>query len=137
MKKNLDKIDCNRPHVGVAVIIEDDNKVLLMRRKGAHEEGTWCFPGGKLDFFEKITDCAIRETKEEVGLTITNLRIDNKFTNDMFIREDLHYITFFVRCNAISYDAKIMQPDKCTEIGWFYWDKLPNNLFLPIINYIK
>jgi len=135
MKKQSDKITCNRPHIGVAVIVEDYNdRILLMKRKGAHGEGTWSFPGGKLDKFEDIIDCAIRECKEETGLDITNVRIDG-FTNDMFIREDLHYVTIFVKCNAKSYDAKIMEPNKCTEIGWFYWNNFPENLFLPIINY--
>jgi len=128
---------CNRPHIGVGVIIEDyDGKVLLMKRKGAHSEGTWSFPGGKLDKFETIVDCAIREAKEETGLDIINLQVD-RFTNDMFIEEDLHYITIFVRCQSKSYDAKIMEPEKCTEIGWFDWKNFPKNLFLPIVNYIN
>ena len=130
-------MECNRPHIGVGVIIEDyGGKVLLTKRKGAHGEGTWSFPGGKLDKFETIKDCAIRESKEETGLDIYDLEID-KFTNDMFIEEDLHYITIFVKCGAKTYDAKIMEPEKCTEIGWFDWCNLPENLFLPIINYIK
>ncbi len=130
-------IKCDRPHIGVGIIIEDyDDKVLLMKRKGAHSETTWGFPGGKLDKFETIEDCAIRETKEETGLNITNIQID-KFTNDMFIEENLHYITIFVKCDTKSYNAKIMEPEKCTDIGWFRWNNLPENLFLPIKNYIK
>lgn len=128
---------CDRPHIGICAIIEDyDGKMLLIKRKGSHGEDTWGFPGGKLDKFETIEDCAIRETKEETGLDIINIEID-RFTNDMFIEEDLHYITIFVRCNAKSYDAKIMEPDKIAELGWFDWKNFPENLFLPIINYLK
>jgi 8-oxo-dGTP diphosphatase len=137
MKSNLDKIDCNRPHVGVATVIEDyDGRVLLMKRKGAHGEGTWGFPGGKLNKFESFEDCAIRETKEETGLNIINLESEY-FTNDIFVEDDLHYITIFIKCDAETYDAKIMEPEKCTEIGWFRWDKLPEKLFLPVKNYTK
>jgi len=105
-----------------------------MKRKGAHGEGTWCFPGGKLDKFESIEDCAIRETKEETNLDIYNIKVD-KFTNDMFIRENLHYVTIFVKCNSKTYDVRIMEGDKCSEIGWFHWSNFPDNLFLPILNY--
>ncbi len=130
-------MECNRPHIGIGIIIENyDGKILLMRRKGAHSEGEWGLPGGKLEKFEEIIDCAIREGKEETGLDLIDLKI-NKFTNDMFTDSDLHYITIFVTSKAKSYDAKIMEPDKCTEIGWFYWNNLPEPLFLPIKNYIK
>ena len=90
---------CNRPHVGAGVIVESANEVLLMKRKGAHGEGTWSFPGGKLDMFETIENCAIRETKEEVNLDVYNIKID-KFTNDFFFDDNLHYITIFVKCEC-------------------------------------
>ena len=137
MKKQLNKIICDRPHVGVAIVVDNfDGEVLLMKRKGAHGEGTWGFPGGKLDKFESFKDCAIREAKEETGLDIINLELEY-FTNDMFFEEELHYITIFVKCDADSYDAKIMEPEKCAELGWFRWDKLPENLFLSVKNYTK
>jgi len=54
----------------------------------------------------------------------------------MFIEDDLHYITIFVKCDTETYNAKIMEPEKCTDIGWFYWCDLPQPLFLPIKNYL-
>ena len=40
------------PRVGIGVIIRKDNKILLGKRKNAHGEGSWCFPGGHLEFNE-------------------------------------------------------------------------------------
>jgi len=126
---------CERPHVGVGVIIEKEDKVLLMKRKGSNGSGTWAFPGGKLEKFESFEDCAIREIKEEVDLDIFNIKID-KTTNDLFIEDDLHYVTIFVKCdhNGI---PKIMEPEKCTDIDWFSWNNLPTPLFLPFKNYLN
>ena len=53
-----------RPKIGVGVIVNKDNKVLLLQRKNAHGEGTWCFPGGHLEFNEEIEDCVKREVEE-------------------------------------------------------------------------
>jgi 8-oxo-dGTP diphosphatase len=36
----------NRPKVGVGVFILKDGKVLLAKRKNAHGEGSYAFPGG-------------------------------------------------------------------------------------------
>ena len=59
-----------RPKVGVGVIVTKNSRVLLGKRKGAHGEATWCFPGGHLEFREKLEDCAKRETLEETGVKI-------------------------------------------------------------------
>ncbi len=41
-----------RPLVGIAVLVINDNRVLLGKRKNAHGSGTWAFPGGHLEFNE-------------------------------------------------------------------------------------
>lgn len=60
----------NRPKVGVGVIVIKNNKVLLGKRKNSHGQGTWCFPGGHLEFNESWKNCAIRETKEETDVNV-------------------------------------------------------------------
>ncbi len=82
----------NRPKVGLGVCIRKDGKVLLGKRKNTHGEGDWCFPGGHLEFNETWEDCAIRETKEETGIKIKNIRLATA-TNDIFKKEGKHYIT--------------------------------------------
>ncbi|MGV8171482.1 MAG: nucleotide triphosphate diphosphatase NUDT15 [Candidatus Woesearchaeota archaeon] len=136
MSDAKNKIVCRRPHVGVAVIVVKDGKILLGKRIGAHSSGTWNFPGGKLDFGEEIFDCAKREVLEESGLKIKNLRL-GPYTNDYFKSEDLHYITLFVIADYASGTATIMEPDKCLGWRWIGWDKIPSPMFLPITNLLK
>ena len=124
-----------RPKVGVGVIVIKENKVLLGKRKGTGS-GTWCFPGGHLEFKEDIIDCAKRETLEEVGIEIKNLKL-GPYTNDNNYKEDLHYITLFVISNYDSGDVRLMEPDKCEIWEWFEWNNLPKPLFLPIENLLK
>jgi len=126
----------NRPKIGVGVIVIKDNKVLLGKRKNAHGEGSWCFPGGHLEFNEEIEDCAIREVKEETSIEIKNIR-RGTFTNDIFKKEGKHYVTLFVIADYSSGKVKVMEPEKCEKWEWFKWDKLPKPLFIPIQNLLK
>ena len=121
------------PKVGVAVIVMNDGRVLLGKRKGSHAEGTWSFPGGKLEFNESIEDCAKRETLEESGLEVTNIR-RSIFTNDIFKKDKEHYVTLFVLADYAAGEPQVREPEKCEQWGWFLWSKLPRPLMLPIEN---
>ncbi len=125
-----------RPGVGVAAIIRKEKKVLLLKRKNAHGEGTWCFPGGHLEFNETFEACAQRETKEETGIDITNIHYLT-ISNDMFRKEGKHYVTVFMTCDYVKGEATIKESEKSTNIGWFSWDDLPKPLFLPVENLLK
>src|SRR3989344_129972 len=125
-----------RPKVGLGVCIVKDNKVLLGKRKGAHGEGSWSFPGGHLEFGESYEDCARRETMEEVGITIKNVRFVTA-TNDVFPQEQKHYITIYMVAEYDSGEVKVMEPDRQTDWQWFSWDNLPSPLFIPMQNLLK
>lgn len=122
--------------MGVGVIVVKDNKVLLGKRKNSHGDGSWCFPGGHLEFGEQVEDCATRETSEETGIKIKNIR-PVRFTNDIFEKEQKHYITLFMLSDYMSGDVKVMEPDKCERWDWFSWDKMPTPLFIPIQNLLE
>ena len=125
-----------RPKVGVGVILVKDNKVLLLKRKNTHGEGTWSFPGGHLELNEEIEDCVKREVEEETGITVSKIRFAG-LTNDIFEKENKHYITIFMICDWELGEAQIKEPEKCTKIGWHRWGELPQPLFLPITNILK
>jgi 8-oxo-dGTP diphosphatase len=124
-----------RPKVGTAVIVLKDDKVLLGKRKGSHASGTWNFPGGHLEFGESVEACAKRETKEEAGIEIKNVKT-GPYTNDIF-DEGKHYITLHFIAEYDSGEVRVMEPDKCDEWGWFDWYNLPQPLMLGIENLLK
>jgi 8-oxo-dGTP diphosphatase len=125
-----------RPKVGVGVIVIKDGKILLGKRKNAHGDGTWSFPGGHLELGESWEDCAARETMEEVGITIKNIRFGT-VTNDIFLQEGKHYITIFMLCDYDSGEVRVMEAEKCEKWEWFHWGQLPQPLFIPIQNLLE
>lgn len=65
-----------------AVAIVESGKLLMLRRS---DNGKWTMPGGTMDFGESIHDCAIREIKEESGLTISITDIIGTYSNPNII----------------------------------------------------
>lgn len=125
-----------RPKVGVGVVVIKDGLVLLGKRKNAHGEGSWCFPGGHLEYGETWEECARREALEEAGVTLKNVRFGT-VTNDIFEKEGKHYITIEMVSDYADGEVRLMEPDKFEEWGWFEWNDLPKPLFTSIENQIK
>ena len=130
----------NHIKVGIGVLILDDNKILLGHRVhkakdtgGIYEPDSWCLPGGKQDYDETILECAIRETKEETNLDISNLEVFNAMDD---IQPNKHFVTIQVIAHSFSGELKVMEEDKMDEWKWFDINQLPDNIYSPSKKFI-
>lgn len=57
-----------KPLSVVVCAVEKDGKLLLLRRKRGDYQGLWSLPGGKIEHDEHMSDAAVREVREEVGI---------------------------------------------------------------------
>ena len=114
--------------VGVgAVIVNSENKFFLSLRgkEVRNEAGKWEFPGGGVDFGEKLKDAIVREVREEYGVEIEIidlLDIDDHIIPD----EKQHWVAPTYFCRITSGTPKILEPHKCEQIGWFTIDEIEN-----------
>ena len=86
-------------HVAVAVIEDDQGRVLISRRPvHAHQGGLWEFPGGKLDPGETLSQALWREIHEELGLEVCThrplIRVTHHY-DDRTVLLDVHRVTGF------------------------------------------
>ncbi len=67
--------DASARHDGVAESTDADrgSEVLLIEKRRGLGEGWYNGPGGKLEAGETPPECAVRETREEVGLAVSDL----------------------------------------------------------------
>lgn len=63
------------PKVGVSLLVEDGQRLLLVRRAVDPGLGKWCLPSGFVEWDESPEAAAIRECGEETGLLITDLKL--------------------------------------------------------------
>jgi 8-oxo-dGTP diphosphatase len=122
-----------QPKVGVALLITQGDRVLLVKRKGVHGEGTWSTPGGHLEYGESPEACALREAQEETGVRAKNITF-RAITNDIFVESGKHYITVWMQGDYDSGEPCINAPYEVAEVGWFAWESLPEPRFLPLVN---
>lgn len=119
-----------RPSVGVGVLVWRHNKIILYKRHGSHGQDTWSIPGGHLEFSESWEECAKRETFEEFGVTIKNVRF-LAVTNDIFPEDGKHYVSIWMEADLDEGEPRSMEPDKITDVGWYSLKALPSPMMEP------
>ncbi|MGI5126787.1 nucleotide triphosphate diphosphatase NUDT15 [Pseudonocardia sp. CA-107938] len=118
--------------VGVAALVPDGERLLVLRRAGAHGAGTWGLPGGHQEFGESPEQTAVREVAEETGLHVVPVA-RRGFTDDPMPEIGRHYVTLFVECEVVAGEARIVEPDKATSLAWCTPDELRGReLFAPL-----
>lgn len=122
--------------VGVSTLVNKGDRVLLVKRAHVHGENTWGPPSGHFKFGEAIEDCARRETREETGIEIENIKF-RLITNDLFEKEQKHYITVWVDADYVSGEPTVGAPEEESAVDWFNWDALPTPLFLPLQHLVE
>lgn len=116
-----------QPLVGVGVMIFKDGKILMGKRKNAHGEGEYAFPGGHLEHLESFEQGVRRETMEECGIEIDQIRFQLVFNTYLFAPK--HYIGVGFTAQWIHGEAQVCEPDKCESWEWYSLDALPSPLF--------
>lgn len=56
--------------VGTIIRVDDDGRIVLVKRAIEPGYGKWVFPGGYVDRGEQVVEAAVREAREESGLEI-------------------------------------------------------------------
>ena len=71
--------------VGATTLVFNNKKELLLNLRA--DTNTWGIPGGSMELFETIEETAIRELKEETGITAENLELVTVLSGEDFYFE--------------------------------------------------
>jgi len=102
--------------------VNDKNEILLQLKRRGFGRGKWNGPGGKQKADETIEQSAVREAREETGLTMIEFK---QLAELEFIYEnhgDWDNITYVYLCRNFSGDLK--ESDE-GELKWFRFEDIP------------
>lgn len=109
-------VQYRNPLPGVSVLIVKDGKVLLGKRGPASfRPGTWCLPGGFIEFDEDFISAAHREVLEETGLEIEVESIINVVSN--FLSNRLHGLVVVFLASVRG--GNLRAGDDLESLDWF------------------
>jgi len=133
------KMHKNTPHkpegqikVGAGVIVVKDGKTLLAKRSSKKSLGQsqWGSAGGHVELGETPAQAAIRETQEELGIVVDNLKFLTCLDEQW--KDGRQYVDIIFSADIVSGIPRSMEPDKIEEVGWFDLDDLPEPMFAPV-----
>ncbi len=116
--------------VGVGAILVDDLGRVFLARRGPlarNERGLWEFPGGSVEFGERLAEALEREMREEYGIQISvGALLD--VADHILPEEGQHWVSPTYLCRIVSGEPAIQEPGKCSQIGWFRVEDVPADL---------
>ncbi len=128
--------ESGRDYIGVGVggmILspagESPERVLLSQRGplARNQRGQWENPGGALDFGEEFHTAIVREIAEELGIVV-ELEGLLRVVNHIIPTDGQHWVSPTFVCRYVSGEPRVLEPGKCSGVGWFALDGLPEPL---------
>jgi 8-oxo-dGTP diphosphatase len=118
--------------VAVHLFFLRDDRVLLLRRLNTGwGDGSYSVPAGHVDAGETVTEAAVREAREEIGVSLRPQ--DVRVVHVMNRKSDDERIDFFLLVESWTGEIVNQEPDKCDDLRWFPVLSLPGNL----ISYVR
>jgi 8-oxo-dGTP diphosphatase len=113
--------------VDVHVILRRSGRVLLLRRAGdTYASGQLCLPSGHLDQSESVLAAAVRETREETGITLDPAGLRHVLSIHQRNPGSSHARIGFA-FEPIRWEGEPVnaEPDKHSELVWADPSRLP------------
>lgn len=123
-----------RPPIASAIVTQGD-EVLFVRRRVKEGSLSWQFPGGEVEQGETPGQAAVREVREETGLTVAEIEV---------IGERVHPNTgrmmLYVACRVVAGNATVVDDEELDSLTWSDHESLtkyvPYGFYEPVQEYL-
>lgn len=111
--------DDERPRIGALAVVRRGDQVLLAQRSKGGYVGRWGFPGGHVERGETVIEAAMRELREETGVTadpVGVLTVLDEIGRDDTGRVQWHYVLVAVLADWRAGEA--VAADDAAGVRW-------------------
>ncbi len=112
------------PVPAAGVVVVEDARVLMVRRKYEPRAGLWTLPAGFVEFDEDVEACAVRETFEETGLRVELIRLFGVYPGRDDPRVQVVLLLYLARRTG----GDLQPGDDASEAGFFALDSPPGEI---------
>ncbi|MEO6513684.1 MAG: NUDIX domain-containing protein [Candidatus Saccharimonadales bacterium] len=121
------KYDTATPYLCAYVMLRDGNKIaMVLRTNTGWMDSHWGLLAGKVEKDETFTQAAIREAKEEGGVTIKPEDLHLKLIMQRR-SDDSDWVNAVFEAKRWEGQAHNAEPHLHSELGWFDVDDVPEN----------
>jgi len=113
------------PKVAAAVLVIQEERVLLVRRVNEPFRGLWTLPAGFVNGGEDPAEAAARECLEETGLSVNVKRVYDIVSG----REHPRGADFVIIYEAEIMSGEMQAADDADAVDWFAKNNLPSLAF--------
>ncbi len=119
------------PAIGIALILTNQERILIGRRRNQPMPGSWQLPGGWLHYAESPEQAVRRLQHAFPGLECEPARLVS-YTSNLF-DNGLHSISLYFQMQCLNVaQVDLASNQDCSDWMWADWYDLPEPLFLPL-----
>jgi len=107
------------------VVVDNRDRVLLVKRSVEPKKGFWCLPGGFMELGESPEKAALRELKEETGLSGRIEMLLGVSSNPSSLYHTVLIVGYLVR----HYSGTLIAGDDADDTARFHYAELPEIAF--------
>ncbi|KIF75135.1 NUDIX hydrolase [Streptomyces sp. 150FB] len=123
-----------RPGIAAAIVVHE-GRVLMVRRRVNEGQLSWQFPAGEVEPGESCEGAAVRETREETGLTVSAAKLLGERVHPKTGR-----LMSYTACDVLSGTAYVADTEELAELAWVAHGEIvqyvPYGLFEPVQAYL-
>jgi 8-oxo-dGTP diphosphatase len=112
------------PKVAAGALIEDGERIVLVRRRIEPRAGYWALPSGFTEYGETVEETAIRECREETGLEVALDDLLGVYS----VNSDFYGHLVLVLYSAHVVGGEMAAGDDASEVGLFSPTEVPTDL---------
>lgn len=131
----MNKFGSATPYIASYVIIKKDGKIAMLSRENTGwMNGHYGLASGKVEKGESYTAAAIREAKEEIGITLESKHLEQIHTMHRKEEEGNEWVDVYFKATKWIGEPYNAEPDQHGDLAWFDIKELAKNT-IPSLRY--